>query len=82
MNTEQNGNSLVAVLTGAGGGIGRATALKLAQQGIYPIVMKGMICRQLYGDLGEHRPSSDEDILVEIKDFYKVQEILEKEGYV
>lgn len=55
---------------------------KLTQQGICPIVMKGMICRQLYGELGEHRPSSDEDILVEIKDFHKVQEILEKEGYV
>lgn len=55
---------------------------KLTQQGIYPIVMKGIICRQLYGELGEHRPSGDEDILVEIKDFHKVQEILEREGYV
>ncbi|MBE6885976.1 MAG: SDR family oxidoreductase [Ruminococcaceae bacterium] len=41
MNTEQNGNSLVAVLTGAGGGIGRATALKLAQQGIRLILLGG-----------------------------------------
>jgi hypothetical protein len=55
---------------------------KIARQGIYPIVMKGIVCRQLYGELGEHRPSSDEDILVEIKDFYKVQEILEQEDYV
>lgn len=55
---------------------------KIAEQGIYPIVMKGIICRQLYGDLGEHRPSGDEDILVEIKDFHKVQEILEREGYM
>ena len=55
---------------------------KIAKQGIYPIVMKGIICRQLYGELGEHRPSSDEDILVEIKDFHKVQEILEQEDYV
>lgn len=54
---------------------------KIAKQGIYPIVMKGIICRQLYGALGEHRPSSDEDILVEIKDFHKVKDILEHEGY-
>ena len=55
---------------------------KIAKQGINPIVLKGIVCRQLYGEFGEHRPSSDEDILVEIKDFYKVQEILEQEGYV
>ena len=55
---------------------------KIAQQGIYPIVMKGIICRHLYGEFGEHRPSGDEDILVEVKDFRKVQKILEQEGYV
>ena len=55
---------------------------KIAKQGIYPVVMKGIICRQLYGELGEHRPSSDEDILVEIKDFHKVKKILEQEDYV
>ena len=55
---------------------------KIEQQGIYPIVMKGIICRHLYGEFGEHRPSGDEDILVEVKDFHKVQKILEKEGYV
>lgn len=54
---------------------------KLVQQDVYPIVMKGIICRQLYGELGEHRPSSDEDILVEGKDFYRVKTILEQEGY-
>ena len=45
-------------------------------------MMKGIICRQLYGELGEHRPSGDEDILVEVSDFPKVQEILEREHYV
>lgn len=29
---------------------------------IHPIVMKGLICRELYGDLADHRPSGDEDI--------------------
>lgn len=55
---------------------------KIARQGIYPIVMKGIVCRRLYGEFGEHRPSGDEDILVRIKDFHKVREILEQEGYV
>ena len=55
---------------------------KITAQGIYPIVMKGIVCRQLYGELGEHRPSGDEDILVEVKDFPKVKEILEQEHYV
>lgn len=41
MKTEQNEKSLVAVLTGAGGGIGRATALKLAQQGVRLILLGG-----------------------------------------
>lgn len=55
---------------------------KITEQGIYPIVMKGIVCRQLYGDLGEHRPSGDEDILVEVRDFPKVKEVLEKARYV
>lgn len=55
---------------------------KITAHGIFPIVMKGIVCRQLYGELGEHRPSGDEDILVEVKDFYKVKDILEKEKYV
>ena len=54
----------------------------ITAKGIYPIVMKGIVCRQLYGELGEHRPSGDEDILVEVKDFQKVKEILEQEQYV
>ena len=55
--------------------------VKIAKQGIYPIVMKGIVCRQLYGELGENRPSSDEDVLVKVKDFYQVKTILEQEGY-
>ena len=54
---------------------------KIAKQDIYPIVMKGIVCRQLYGEFGEHRPSGDEDILVEVKEFYQVKRILEQEGY-
>ena len=58
------------------------TYKKITEQGIFPIVMKGIVCRQLYGKLGEHRPSADEDLLVEIKDFPKVKEILEGEHYI
>ena len=55
---------------------------KMTEQGIYPIVLKGIVCRQLYGEFGEHRPSGDEDILIEVKDFPKVKEILEQEHYI
>ena len=54
---------------------------KITAEGIYPIVLKGIVCRQLYGAWGEHRPSGDEDILVEIKDFPRVRAILEREHY-
>ena len=55
---------------------------KIIEDGIYPIVIKGISCRVLYGELGEHRPSADEDILIEIKDFQKIKGILEQEHYV
>lgn len=54
---------------------------KITAKGIYPIAIKGIVCRQLYGDLGEHRPSGDEDILIEAKDFLKIKEILKQESY-
>jgi len=60
--------------------------LKLYQdfldEGIQPIVMKGIICRQLYGKYAEHRPSGDEDIFVKKSHFDKTKEILEKNGFV
>lgn len=49
---------------------------------IHPIVMKGLICRQLYGDLCDHRPSGDEDILVRISEYQKVKKVLLDNGYV
>lgn len=55
---------------------------KITAHGIFPIVMKGIVCRQLYGELGEYRPSADEDILIEVKDFPKVKDILEQENFV
>lgn len=43
--------------------------------------MKGIICRQLYGDLHDHRPSGDEDILIKKEDFDKLREVMESSGY-
>ena len=28
-----------------------------------PLVRKGIVCRQLYGEYADHRPSGDEDII-------------------
>lgn len=50
--------------------------------GVYPLVMKGLICRQLYGIYKDHRPSGDEDILVQKEDFEQVEKILIKEGFI
>lgn len=52
-----------------------------SNEGIYPIVMKGLICRQLYIPYDNYRPSGDEDILIQIKDYVKVKKILEDSGY-
>ncbi len=37
--------------------------------GLAPITIKGLICRTLYGDRADFRPSGDEDILIEKKDY-------------
>lgn len=51
------------------------------KEDIHPIVMKGIICRDLYGKNAELRPSGDEDILVKKEEFFKVKEIMEGCGY-
>ena len=53
----------------------------LLDNGIKPLVLKGIICRNLYGDLCDHRPSGDEDILVKKEDYFKVEQILKENGY-
>ena len=55
---------------------------QFAAHGIYPIVMKGLICRKLYRKYANHRMSSDEDILIEKENFDTVKSILEKNGFV
>lgn len=50
--------------------------------GVHPIVMKGLICRELYGKLADHRPSGDEDILIRPCEYVKAKEVLIANGYV
>lgn len=47
----------------------------LAEKGLYPIVMKGIICRDIYPQ-PEHRPSVDEDILIDPDDIMAYHEAL------
>ncbi|MGN1134028.1 MAG: nucleotidyltransferase family protein [Oscillospiraceae bacterium] len=54
---------------------------KLIENGITPLVVKGIFCRNMYGDLCDHRPSSDEDILIPLKDFSKAKDILMSNGF-
>lgn len=49
---------------------------------VYPIVMKGLICRNLYGRFSDHRPSGDEDILIPITDYWKAKNVLVANGYM
>ena len=52
------------------------------EMGIHPIVMKGLICRELYGKLGDHRPSGDEDILIRPCEYEQTKRVLIENGYV
>lgn len=54
---------------------------EFTRAGVRPLVMKGLICRELYGGLCDHRPSSDEDILVRKEEFDQVREVLERNGW-
>jgi hypothetical protein len=48
---------------------------KLAQQGLWPLVLKGLVCRNLYPQ-PDDRPSSDEDLLIEAASFSVVHSAL------
>lgn len=52
------------------------------KEDIHPIVMKGIICRELYGTLGDHRPSGDEDILIRPCEYEKTKRVLLRNGYI
>ncbi len=54
---------------------------RLTESGIKALVIKGLFCRCMYGELSDHRPSGDEDVLVPMEDFSKAKEILFENGY-
>lgn len=53
----------------------------LSDKGFYPIVLKGIVCRSMYGELSDHRPSGDEDLLIKASEFNSIRRILEEQGY-
>lgn len=55
---------------------------EFSNRGIYPIVMKGLICRELYDKLCDHRPSGDEDILIRLAEYEKAKSVLLEQGYL
>ena len=53
---------------------------KMEQEGLYPLVTKGIVCRSLY-PRGDLRPSSDEDLLVTDGEFDRCCDFLRREGF-
>ncbi len=53
-----------------------------SDNGMYPVVVKGIILRQLYGNYADCRPSGDEDMLVKKSEFFDAVKILEDNGFV
>lgn len=52
-----------------------------SKAGLCPLVLKGIICRQLYGEFCDHRPSGDEDILIRKADFERTAAVLQEQGF-
>ncbi len=53
----------------------------LREAGLCPIVLKGILCRHLYGALADYRPSCDEDIYLAPEHIVAAHEVLEREGW-
>lgn len=54
---------------------------ELLNAGLRPLVLKGIICRNLYGDLADYRPSSDEDLYLPPGDVEKCRQVLAENGW-
>lgn len=54
---------------------------EFAKAGLQPIVMKGIICRELYGKYRDHRPSGDEDLLIPREEFPALKEVMKADGF-
>ncbi len=55
---------------------------KLVESGLRPLVLKGLICRNTYGGLMDHRPSGDEDIYIKKEEFQSCKETLLRCGFI
>lgn len=53
----------------------------LENRQLRPLLLKGLVCRSLYPQ-GDHRPSSDEDLLIPNEDHLRCCQALEELGYV
>lgn len=53
----------------------------MKEEGLQPLVMKGIACRAAYGSLGRLRPSGDEDLLVLPDQFHRASRVLLSMGY-
>lgn len=51
------------------------------KEGLQPIVMKGIVCRELYGKYRDHRPSGDEDLLIPREEFPVLKKVMEAKGF-
>ena len=50
-------------------------------QGLSPVVFKGIVLRQIYGQYGDLRISGDEDILIQPEEYEAVRKVLEDKGF-
>lgn len=50
--------------------------------GLKPLVLKGIVCRILYGDLADYRPSVDEDFYVPPDQVEACRQVLERNGWI
>lgn len=48
---------------------------------LYPIVLKGILCRQLYDSLADYRPSCDEDLYISPQEISVCHLLLEQAGW-
>ena len=54
---------------------------KLLAAGLRPVVLKGILCRRLYGPLADYRPSCDEDLYVPPEQIAAAHEVLQQNGW-
>lgn len=53
----------------------------LLEAGLRPLVLKGIVCRSLYGRLADWRPSGDEDLYLPPEQVFRCRAVLEANGW-